>query len=118
MARALLPIRVARKDGEWTVDRHSDHLLRVRVNDDGTADLAIALNALPIQPLTRSRPFQLGQALIGSVLINVLDRVGLNLGHSGVIRIRVRRHFVSACARSSDYLEHLRRLGKADAIPL
>src|SRR6266576_5110927 len=52
MARALLPVRVARKDGEWTVDRHSAHLLRVRVNDDGTADLAIALKALPIQPLT------------------------------------------------------------------
>jgi len=43
------------------------------MNHNGTADSGIPLEALAIQSLARSRPFQLGQALIGSVLINVLD---------------------------------------------
>jgi len=46
----------------------SDHLLRVRVDDDGTTGSRIPLEALAIQPLARSRPFQLGQALIGAFL--------------------------------------------------
>ena len=74
MARAVLPVCVARNDGEWTVYRPGDHLLCVGMNDYRSADPAIPLEALTIQPLARSRPFQLGQALIGSVLINVLDR--------------------------------------------
>src|SRR6267143_5413402 len=87
MACALLPVCVARNDGERTLDCDNDHLLRVRMDDDGTADPGVPLEALAIQPLARSRPFQLGQALIGSVLVNVLDGGGLNLRHSGVIRI-------------------------------
>src|SRR5439155_17948147 len=79
MARAVLPVCVARDDGEWTGDRHSNHLLCVRVNDDGTAGSTISIKALAIQPLARRRPFQLGQALIGSVFVDVLDGGRLNL---------------------------------------
>src|SRR5947208_15349004 len=116
MARAALPVCIARNDGEWTGYGYGDHLLRVGMYHDWSADPAVPLKALAIQPLARSRPFQLGQALIGSVLINVLDGGGLNLGHSAVIRIGFRRHVVSACARSSDHLEHRRGFGKAGAI--
>src|SRR6266550_8231967 len=73
MARAALPVCVARQDGEWAGDRQGDHLLRVGMNYDGAADPAIAVKALPIQPLARARPFQLGQAPIGSVLVDILD---------------------------------------------
>src|SRR5205809_7382526 len=90
MARAVLPVCVACNDGEWADDRHGDHLLRVRMNYDGAAGPAIAIKGLAIQPLARRRPFQLGQALIGSISINVLDGGGLNLRHSGIIRIRLR----------------------------
>src|SRR2546430_6197041 len=79
MARAVLPVCIARNDGESTGYRHGDHRLRVGMNHDWSADPAVPLKALPIQPLARSRPFQLGQALIGSVLVNVLDGGGLNL---------------------------------------
>src|SRR6266513_6300264 len=85
MAHAVLPVGVARDDGEWTRDRRRDHLLRVRMNHDGTAGPRVALKALPIQPLARGRPLQLGQPLVGSVLVNVLDRGRLNLRHAGGI---------------------------------
>src|SRR5437763_3623599 len=83
MARAALPVCIARNDGEWTVDRHGDHLLRVGMNHDWSADPAVALKAGAIQPLARRRPFQLCQPLIGRVSISVLDGGGLNLRHSG-----------------------------------
>src|SRR6266566_10115064 len=79
VAGAVLPVCVARNDGEWTGDRHGDHLLGVRMNHNGTAGPRIPIKALPIQPLARRRPFQLGQTLIGSVLVDVLDRGRLNL---------------------------------------
>src|SRR5437870_4560517 len=74
MAHAILPVRVARNDREWTGDRRNHHRLRVGVNDDGTAGSTIALKALTIQPFARWRPLHLGQALIGSIFVNVLDR--------------------------------------------
>ncbi len=116
MAHAVLPVRVARDDGEWTGDRCDDHRLLIRVHDDGPARPAIALKALAIQPLARRRPFQLGQALIGSGLIDVLDRGRLNLRHPGVIRIRLRCHVASVRARLFDHLEQLGSLGETDAI--
>src|SRR5213593_3201809 len=72
MARAVLPVRVARNDGEGAGYRHGDHPLRVGMNHHGPADPAIVLEALAIQPLARRRPLQLGQAFVGSGLINVL----------------------------------------------
>src|SRR5437763_12559525 len=90
MARPVLPVCVARNDGEWTVYRHGDHLLRVGMNHDWPADPAVPLEALAIQPLARPRPFQLGQSLSGSGSISVLDGGGLNLRHPGIIRIRLR----------------------------
>src|SRR6266568_4226748 len=116
MAGAVLPVGVTRNDGEWTGDRRGDHRLRVRMNDDGTAASAIARKALAIQPLARRRPLQLGQALIGGGLINVLYGGGLNLRHTGVIRIRLRCHVASAGSRLSDHLEQLGRLGETYAI--
>src|SRR4051812_13418520 len=89
MARAVLPVSVARDDGEWTRDRRGDHCFRVRMNHDGTADPAVTRKALPIQPLARRRPFEFGEALIGGILVDVLDRRGLNLRHAGVIGIRL-----------------------------
>src|SRR5437867_2481759 len=106
MARAILPVCIARNDGEWTVYRHGDHLLRVRMDDNRTADVAVPLKALAIQPLARTRPFQLGQALSGSGSIGVLDGGGLNLRHSGIIRIRLRCHVSSVSSRITDHLEH------------
>src|SRR6266581_1461618 len=79
MARAILPVCVARNDGEWTGDGQGHHRLRVGVDDDGTTHPGIPLEALAIQPLARSLPFQLGQAFVGSGLINVLYGGGLNL---------------------------------------
>ena len=116
MARAILPVRIARNDGEWTLYRHSDHLFRVRMDDHGTAAAGIPLKAGAIQPLPRSRPFQLGQSRIGSVLIDVLDGGGLNLRHAGVIGIRLCGHVLSSSTRSGDQLEQRRRFGKADTI--
>src|SRR6266699_1670328 len=78
MACAVLPVCIARDDGEWTGYRHNDHLLRIRMDHDGTAGPAIALKARPIQPLACRRPLQLGQPLIGSVFVNVLDSGRLN----------------------------------------
>src|SRR5258708_23502021 len=116
MPRAVLPVRVARNDGEWTVYRHGDHLLRVGMDHNWSAHPAIPLEALAIQPLARSRPFQLGQALIGSSSISVLYGGGSNLRHSGIIRIRLRRHVVSLSSRLIDHLEHHGRCGKAGTI--
>src|SRR5437762_2443387 len=79
MARAVLPVSVACDDRERTGYRRDHHRLRVRMHHDGTADPSVALKALAIQPLPGGRPFQLGQTLIGSVLVNVLDRGRLNL---------------------------------------
>src|SRR5437764_13637569 len=89
MACAALPVCIARHDGEGTGDCQGDHLLRVGMNYDGAPDAAIALKALPIEPLTRARPFQLGQALNGSVLVDVLHGSRLNHRHSGIIRLRL-----------------------------
>src|SRR5206468_12911896 len=78
MARAALPVCIARNDGEWTVYRHGHHLLRVGMNHDCPTDPAVPLEALAIQPLARTRPFQLGQALIRCSSIGVLYGGGLN----------------------------------------
>src|SRR5204863_4163930 len=116
MARAALLVCIAGNDGEWAGYGYGDHLLRVGMNHDWSADPAVPLKALPIQPLTRSRPFQLGQAPIGSVLINVLDGGGLNLGHSSIIRIRLRCHVSSVGSRIADHLEHHGRFGKSGTV--
>ncbi len=116
MAGALLPVRVARNDREWTGDGQGHHLLRVRMNHDGTPDLAIALKARAIQPLARGWPFQLGQTIIGSVFVDVLDGGGSDLRHSGIIRIRLRRHVAPRGACGADQLEHRRRFAKAGAV--
>src|SRR5260370_23114706 len=116
MPRAVLPVCVAVTDGKSTVYRHGDHLLRVGMDHNWPAHPAIPLEALAIQPLARSRPFQLGQALIGSGSISVLYSGGLNLRHSGIIRIRLRRHVVSLSSRLIDHLEHHGRFGKAGTI--
>src|SRR3981081_50795 len=116
MPRAVLPVRVARNDGEWTVYRQGDHLLSVCVTHDWSADPAISLKALAIQPLARSRPFQLGQPLTGSGSITVLYGGGLNLSHSGRIRIRLRCHIPSVRSRIADHLEHHRRFAKTGTV--
>src|SRR5205823_6526784 len=116
MTRPVLPVCVARNDGEWTVYRHGDHLLRVGMNHDWSTDPAVPLKALAIQALARTRPFQLGQALCGSRSIGVLYGGGLNLRHSGIIRIRFRRHVVTAGSRIIDHLEHHGRFGKSGTI--
>src|SRR2546422_7405657 len=116
MARAALPVCMARNDGEWTVYRHGDHLLRVGMNDDWSTDPAVPLKALAIQPLARTRPFQFGQSLSGSGSIGVLDGGGLNLRHSGIIRIRLRCHVSSVSSRITDHLEHHRCFGQAGTI--
>src|SRR5438552_15097241 len=72
MARAVLPVCIARNDGEWTGYRHGHHLLRVGVDDNWSADSGIPLKALAIQPLACRRPFQLGESRIGSGSIDVL----------------------------------------------
>src|SRR5438477_11332575 len=102
MAHSILPVCVARNDSEWTVYRHRDHLLSVGMDHDWSADPAIPLKALAIQPLARTRPFQLGEALVGSGSISVLDGGGLNLCHSGRIGIRFRRYVVSVSSRLTD----------------
>src|SRR6059036_1860993 len=79
MARAVLPVRVARDDRDGTRDRRNDHRLRVRVNYKRSPEPGVAIEALAIQPLARRWPFQLGQAFVGNGLINVLDGGGLNL---------------------------------------
>src|SRR5881396_1206592 len=84
MARAVLPVCVARNDGERTGYRGGDHRLRVGMNHNGTAGPRIPIKALTIQPLARARPFQLGEALSGSGFIRVLDGGGLNLRHAGI----------------------------------
>src|SRR5882757_8005997 len=95
MAGAVLPVRVARDSGEWAIDRQSNHLLRIGMDHDRSTDLTITRKALAIQPLACAWPFQLGESLIGSVFVNVLYGGGLNLGHSGRIRIRLCRDVVS-----------------------
>src|SRR6266550_2732437 len=104
MARAILPVCVARHDRERTVYRHGDHLLRVGMNHDWSTDPAVPLKALAIQSLARTRPFQLGQSLSGSGSISVLDGGGLNLRHSGIIRIRLRCHVSSVSSRITAHL--------------
>ena len=116
MARAVLPVCVARNDREWTGYRRGHHLLRVRVNHDGAADPGVPRKALSIQPLARTRPFQLAQSLVGCGSVNVLNRGRLNLRHPGRIGIRLRRHVPSVCSRIIDHLEHHRRFGKAGTI--
>src|SRR6266511_728864 len=108
MARAVLPVCVARDDGEWTGDRHGDHLLRVGMDRNWSADPTIALKALAMESLARTRPLQLGQALIGSISINVLDGGGLNLRHSGVIRIRFRCYISSVSSERDRHIRVLR----------
>src|SRR6266508_3780476 len=112
MAGSVLPVRVAGDHREWTAYRRGDHLLRVIMDHNRAADLAIPLKALAIQPLARTRPFDLGESLTGSVSVNVLYGGGLNLRHSGRIRIRLRRHVLSATSGIIDHLEHHGRLGK------
>src|SRR5882762_5619731 len=104
MARAILPVGVARDDGEWAADRHRHHLLRVGVDHDWSADPAIPLEALASQPLARPWPFQLGKAFIGSGSVRVLYGGGLNLRHPGIIGIRLRRHVLSVPSRNPDHL--------------
>src|SRR6266513_2776714 len=116
MARSILPVCVARNDSEWTVYRHRDHLLSVGMDNDWSADPAIPLKALAIQPLARARPFQLGEARIRRRSISVLYGGRLNLCHSGRIRIRLRRYVVSVSLRLTDHLEHHRRFGEGRAI--
>src|SRR5439155_10492610 len=94
MARAVLPVCVARNEGERTGYRGGDHRLRVGMNHNGTAGPRIPIKALTIQPLARARPFQLGEALSGSGFIRVLDGGGLNLrmpaslGYASVVTSR------------------------------
>src|SRR6266508_3473496 len=116
MAGSVLPVRVAGNHREWTAYRSGDHLLRVIMDHDRAADLAIPLKALAIQPLARTRPFDLGESLIGSGSINVLYGGGLNLRHSGRIRIRLRSHVMSASSRIADHLEHRGRFGKGGTV--
>src|SRR5260370_21125791 len=106
MPRAVLPVCVARNDGEGTVYRHGDHLLRVGMDHNWSAHPAIPLEALAIQPLARSRPFQLGQALIGSGSLTVLYGGGTNLRYSGIPRIQLLRHIVSLNSRLIAPLEN------------
>src|SRR2546423_15554900 len=103
MASAILPVCVARNDREGTLYRHSDHLLSVRMDHNGPADPAIPFEGVAIQPLARRRPFQFAQSLTGSGFINVLYGSGLNLRHSGIIRVRFRRHVVTASTRFTDH---------------
>src|SRR5205814_4870200 len=91
MARAALPVCIARNDGEWTVYRHGHHLLRVGMNHDWSTDLAVPLEALAIQALARRWPFQLGQALLGNGFGDVLYGGGLDVRHRRIILIRTRR---------------------------
>src|SRR5205807_5716537 len=56
MARAVLPVCVARNDRKWTGYRHGDHLLRVGMNDDWSTGPAVPLEAVAIQALARRRP--------------------------------------------------------------
>src|SRR5260370_2668124 len=116
MPRAVLPVCVARNDGEWAVYRHGAHRLRVGMDHNWSAQPAIPFEALAIQPLARSRPFQLGQTLIGSGATTDLYVGGLHLRHSGIIWIRLRRHVVSLSSRLIDHLKHHRRFGKAGTI--
>src|SRR6266480_160515 len=116
MAHSILPVCVARNDSERAVYRYRYHLLSVGMHHDWPADPAISLKALTIQPLARTRPFQLGEARIRRGSINVLDGGRLNLCHSGRIRIRFRRYVVSVSSRLTDHLEHHRRLGEGRAI--
>src|SRR5205085_4053383 len=110
MTHAVLPVGVARNDGEWALYRHRYHLLRVGVNHYRPAEATIPRKALAIQALTGTRPFQLGQLLIAGGFINVLDGRGLNLRHSGIIRIGFCRHVMTASPRLTDHLEHHRCL--------
>src|SRR5688572_23284457 len=106
MASDALPVRVARDDGEWTRYRHRNHGLRVGMDHNRPADLAVPLKAVAIQPLSGARPFECGESIVGSGSISVLYGGGLNLRHSGCIRVRLRSHVTTASSRVTDHLEH------------
>src|SRR5437764_11195643 len=58
MARAVLPVCVARDDGEWTANRHGDHRLRVGMNHDWSTEpepmVAVAISS-PLTIIARDR---------------------------------------------------------------